>query len=88
MRFDHFYFFIQKTHLIYIKNDGDTSVVISLSTENWSSSTARNNMDLSWNYDGSHIQVGEVVPVTLTLEVDIDCPEMNSFGFDIVIIGS
>jgi hypothetical protein len=73
---------------IFVKNNGDTSVVLSLSTENWSSSTAQNNMVLSWDYDGSLIQPYEVKAVTLTLNVDPDCPELSSFGFDIVIIGS
>jgi hypothetical protein len=74
--------------LIYVKNNGDTNVIISLTTENWSSSNAQSNMDLSWNYDGSNIEPNEVVPVTLILSVDSGCPEMSSFGFDIVIIGS
>jgi hypothetical protein len=75
-------------HLVYVKNNGDTSVVLSLSTENWSSSTAQNNMFLTWDYDGSQIQPNVVKAVTLNLNVDSDCPELSSFGFDIIIIGS
>jgi hypothetical protein len=73
---------------VYVKNNGDTSVVISLSTENWSSNTAQINMDLTWSYDGSPIQSGIVLPITLTLGVDSNCPEIETFGFDIIIIGS
>ena len=73
---------------IYVKNNGDTSVILSLSTENWSSNTAYNNLNLSWNYNGVSLQSGEVRAITLTLSVHPDCPELNSFGFDIVIIGS
>jgi hypothetical protein len=73
---------------IYIKNNGETSVIISLESENWSSETAQENMDLSWDYNGSPISTGDVLPVTLTLNVNDDCPEFDSFGFDIIIIGS
>ena len=74
--------------VIYVKNNGDMNVVISLATENWSSSTASNNMELSWDYSGSPISSGDVRQITLTLSVDPDCPELSSFGFNIVIIGS
>lgn len=73
---------------LYVKNSGDTSVIISLDTENWSSNTAMENMNLSWDYNGQSIEPGEARPVTLTLSVDSDCPELDSFGFDIIIIGS
>jgi hypothetical protein len=73
---------------IYVKNNGDTSVIISLDTENWSSQDAETHMNLSWNYNGTPIQSGEVRSVLLTLSVSSICPELSSFGFDIVIIGS
>ena len=74
--------------VVYVKNSGDTSVLLSLTTENWNSLTSKNNMDLSWNYDGSLITSGQIRQVTLTLSVDPVCPDLNSFGFDIVVIGS
>lgn len=73
---------------IFVKNNGDTSVSLGLSTDNWSSSTAQDNMILSWDFDGDQIQPEEVVEITLSLSVDSDCPEINNFGFDIIIIGS
>ena len=74
--------------VIYVKNNGDVSVIISLTSENWSSSVASNNMVLSWDYDGTPLMSDEVRQITLTLSVDPDCPELSSFGFDIVLIGS
>jgi hypothetical protein len=72
---------------IYVKNNGDTSVSISLITENWSSNTAENNLEVVWDYNGVSIQSSEVRRVTLSLIVDPDCPALSSFGFDLVIIG-
>ena len=73
---------------IYVKNMGDTSIVLSLASENWSSVDAEYYMSLSWNYDGALIQSGQATAITLTLNVSEDCPELTGFGFDIVIIGS
>ncbi|MFC1803136.1 hypothetical protein ACFL0D_04115 [Thermoproteota archaeon] len=73
---------------LYVKNNGDANVIISLQTENWDSQIAENNMELSWDYNGAAIQPEQILPVTLTLSVDEDCPELTNFGFDIVIVGS
>ena len=73
---------------VYVKNNGDTSVIISLVTENWSDSMAAANLEVSWDYNGGLIQSGEVRRVTFTLSVDPDCPELSSFGFDLIVIGS
>lgn len=73
---------------IYVKNNGDSGVVLSLQTENWSPASADDYMSLSWSYDGSTLQSGQVLEIILTLSVSADCPEMSSFSFDIVIVGS
>lgn len=77
---------VQRT--IYIKNNGDAGVVLSLQAQDWSPSTADDYMTLSWSYNGSTLQSGQVMAVTLTLSVSAGCPELSSFNFDIVIIGS
>jgi hypothetical protein len=76
------------TKTVYIKNNGDTGVILSLGTENWNPSSASDYMSLTWNYNNAAINPGEVRQVTLTLSVDGNCPELSGFGFDIVIIGS
>ena len=73
---------------VFVKNNGQTDVVVSLLTENWSSQTAYNYMSVSWDYGGSVIEPGEVINVNLVLSVDEYCPALTGFGFDIVIIGS
>ena len=78
----------KKYRTIFVKNQGDIGVVLSLLTENWSPSNSEEYMDLKWNYDGSSIAVGEVKRITLSLKVDASCPEINEFNFRIVIIAS
>jgi len=77
-----------KTRVVYVKNNGDDGVSLSLLTENWNPSGASNYLQLSWDYDGSTIVSGEVRQITLTLSVSSSASGIDGFSFDIVIIGS
>jgi hypothetical protein len=76
------------TAVLYVKNNGDSSVMLALSSENWSPDEAEDYTTFYWDYDGSSISPGDSVGITLTLDVDADCPELSRFSFDIVITGS
>ena len=76
-----------KTRVVYVKNNGDDGVSLSLLTENWDPVGASNYLQLSWDYDGSTIVSGEVRQITLVLSVSSSAGGL-SFSFDIVIIGS
>jgi hypothetical protein len=78
----------QSTETIYVKNNGSTNVILSLSTENWNPVSTSNYMSLSWNYNGGVLQPGQVMMLRLTLTTSLNCPAISNFGFDIVIIGS
>ena len=73
---------------IYVKNSGETGVVLSLETDGWTPGNAQDYMDLSWNYDGASISPGQVKTIVLTLSVSSSCPPMSGFNFNIIIIGS
>ena len=73
---------------IYVKNNGETGVVLSLETDNWTPSNSQNYMTLDWDYDAASISPGQVEAIVLNLSVGGSCPPMSSFNFNIVIIGS
>ena len=73
---------------MYIHNSGDDGVTLSLMTENWSPAEASSFLQLSWNYNGSVIESGDVRQITLVLSVSSSITGIDSFIFDIVIIGS
>jgi len=73
---------------IYVENSGDDGVILSLSTENWSPGDATDYLQFSWDYDGSTIASGEVRGIILTLSVASSVSGVDSFSFDIVIMGS
>lgn len=73
---------------VYIKNEGNAAETLSSTAENWNPSTASTYMSLTWDYAGQVIDVGGVVPVTLSLTVSDTIEGITSFSFDIVIVGS
>ena len=72
---------------LYIKNSGDSKVSLNLDTENWSPTNAVDYIDISWDYDGSALDSGEVRKVTLTLIVSLNIFGIDTFSFDIVFTG-
>jgi hypothetical protein len=75
------------TETLYIKNNGDYAVTLSLNTQNWNPTGATEYIHLSWDNDGSSLGSGEVREVNLTLTIDSDINGVDEFSFDIVLVG-
>ncbi len=75
-----------KNITFYIKNLGDTSTTLYLSTQNWSPSEAQNYMSVDWDYDGTPLTPDTVVPVQIILTVSADITDIESFSFEIIVI--
>lgn len=73
---------------IWVRNDGNYGLTLSLSTGNWSPVNASDYLVLGWDYGGEVIGPGEVLGVVLTLSVSPDIVGVESFSFEIVIVGS
>ena len=73
---------------VYILNKGNSNVMLSMNTTNWSPSSASNYITLSWDYEGQSIGPSQVIQTTLTLSMSPSIQGITSFSFDIVIIGS
>ena len=76
------------TKTVYIRNEGNSALTLSLNTENWSPTSADNYMALGWNYAGQTIEPNQVVRITLTLSVSQNINGIETFYFDIIIIGA
>jgi len=77
-----------KSVTVYIKNEGDTPITLSLNTTDWNPASASDYISLSWDYSGETIDVGAVIEVTLTLTVDSNISGITSFSFNINITGT
>ncbi len=74
-----------KTVTVYIRNEGNSVITLSKSTQNWNPSAASSYMTLNWNYKGQTLSVNQVLQIALTLVVSPDILEITSFSFDIMI---
>jgi hypothetical protein len=77
-----------RTYTIYVNNEGNLPLTLSMSTSNWYPSSAADYLTLTWNYNGQAISVGETIQVTLTLTVNAHITGISNFNFDITIVGS
>jgi len=73
---------------VYIRNEGDSAVNLTMYASNWNPSNTSNYMVLSWGYAGQVINASEVLQVTFNLAVSTEIQGITSFSFDIVIVGS
>ncbi|TRO47718.1 hypothetical protein E2P47_04035 [Candidatus Bathyarchaeota archaeon] len=73
---------------MYIKNEGNTPVALSLQTSNWTPTSAQNYLSLTWNYNDLPISPNQTRQVTITLNVDPDITGITNFSFDITILAT
>lgn len=72
---------------IYVRNEGNAPITLSLDTENWDPSNASNYITLSWDYTNQTVDPGTVINVNLILVVSSNVTGITNFSFDIVITG-
>lgn len=77
-----------KNVTFYLRNEGDSPIIISLETSNWTPALATNYLDLSWNYQNETIDSNEVIQIKITLAVAPNIEGISDFSFDITIVGS
>ena len=73
---------------VYIKNECNSAVSLSLGTSNWTPSVSLDYLSLSWNYSGQVLSVGQVITLKLTLTIDPAINGVSNFSFDTIITAS
>jgi hypothetical protein len=77
-----------KNVTLYVRNEGNMAVKLSLTTQNWNPLSASNYMRLSWNREAQTVSLGSVLNATLTFSVFSNVTGITNFSFDIVIAGT
>ena len=77
-----------KSYSVYIRNEGSSVLTLSMSTADWSPSTASNYLTLTWNSNSQSVNAGEAIRATFTLTVSNSVSGITSFSFDINLLGS
>jgi hypothetical protein len=79
----------QATRTVYVKNNGNTAVSLSVSTTGWSPLNAQQWMTVSWNRQGETLQPNQSIQATITLTVSSSIDSgISNFNFDVTITGT
>jgi hypothetical protein len=73
------------TATIYLKNEGNVPVTLSISAGNWNPASASSYFTLTWNRGGYVLAVGASVQAVLSLAVSSSISGVTTFSFDITI---
>jgi hypothetical protein len=73
---------------IYIKNTGDLSLTLSMSTSSWNPTAASDFMAITWNREDAVLDADDSVPAELVLTVDSDITGVTAFSVNIIISGT
>ncbi len=76
------------TVMVYVRNESNSAVSLWITTANWKPSVSSDYMTLIETYSGRILNLNEVIPMYLILDVSNAISEITDFSFDIVITTS
>lgn len=76
-----------KNLLVYVKNTGESPILGSMNTSDWSPIEAENYISLSWDFGDKPLMQGRVRPTTFTISVSWNITGITTFYFTIIVIG-
>ena len=76
-----------KNFTLYLRNEGNSTLNLSMTSENWDPAGAPDYMTLTWNREGQQISLDGVIGCVITLSVSEDIQGISSFSLDIIISG-
>lgn len=79
---------VTKNFTIYVRNEGNVQVKLSMTTSNWNPAPASSYIELTWNRVNHVLTAGSNVLAVLTLSVLSSISGITSFNFDIIIAGT
>jgi hypothetical protein len=74
-----------KTYTMYVRNEGNVPVTLSMGAGNWNPATASSYITLTWDKENYVLPAGQVVQAVLTLTVSSSVSGVTSFSFDMTI---
>jgi hypothetical protein len=73
---------------IYVKNTGTVPITLSMTAGSWTPTNASDYLTLTWDQQGTVLQVDKSVSANLTLSAASDTGTLTNFSFNIVITGA
>jgi len=83
---------VSKNVTVYVKNESNNPVVISLDISDWSPLGVEKYMRLSWDYDGRILDVDDSISIMLELsagtQIWFESSRIQEYAFNIVIMAN
>ncbi|HVP92555.1 MAG TPA: dockerin type I domain-containing protein [Acidobacteriota bacterium] len=76
---------LEKDVTVFVKNLGQSALILSFTTSAWNPSTVYPNMYLCWNYNLQQVQPGSIVKVILKLFATPRVNSVKSFSFNLYV---
>ena len=70
-----------KNVTVYVRNEGNAPITLSLRTDSWNPANATSYISLSWSYSGQTVSPNQVLVVTLSLSISSSIQEITSSSF-------
>ena len=77
-----------KDFTLYLKNEGNTVLILNMTSKNWNPIEAANYMSLTWNREGQQVSPDQVISFAIRLSVSSNIQDISSFSLDITISGT
>lgn len=73
---------------VIVRCEGNIPMTLNMTSSNWNPPSTSTYMTLTWNREGTQVDVGSVTEAVLTLSVSPNIREITTFDFDITITGT
>jgi len=73
---------------IYIRNEGNVRIILSMTTDTWNPASASGCVALTWNRGGNILNSTASVKAVFTSSVSSGITGVENFSFDVVITGT
>jgi len=77
-----------KTVTVYIRNESNVPVTLTLETADWNPANATQVVSLTWDQENAQVNPASVVSANLTLHVAAETSGLSTFTFTIIITGT
>jgi hypothetical protein len=77
-----------KTYTMYVRNEGNTPIVLLKTMNNWTPSNAANYVKLTWDYANQTLGSTMVLQIALKLAISSEVSGITSFAFGTTITAS
>jgi hypothetical protein len=78
----------QKSFTLYLKNEGNSDLTLSMTSKDWNPVDAGNYMSLSWDREGVQLSPSQVISCVLTLSVSESIQDISTYGVTVTISGT